>query len=432
MSGKRGKSKEQVRRRRVERNLVENIGVLLSAKTLKATDGLSAFDVESDEAVSDIFAFGAFRGETEPMKLIMEDSAFESDRIDDAPIYPLFRKLEFQFRMMLQTLDGYVLEGDITTRTEKGAIKTLHTGHKALIVAVKSASKAFKSDIRSIDVSEETAIATHAESMEAVFRDLSTLTGQALALINKTRKRKRQSGYTEKKFREREMEGQAELWKAMWLQKSKFINKAIAKGWKTYEEQMRAEVVGKGPAFVAAGGEAWRVDYIGSTAKGYKGPPKQNMAFDPGSFDVDANLTAPTMAAWAIAQGSVPDRDRLWGLADTALLQLRQLKSFQESVHAELRPLPGYDLDEPFECVVEAEMTNDAELLEDCKKGILALKQLDPDLLDAFQGFSYDFDGNGPLRVRDLVDGDGVPIEAHAPELYALIAVFAGEHDVVL
>lgn len=41
------------------------------------------------------------------------------------------------------------------------------------------------------------------------------------------------------------------------------------------------------------------VTYIGSLARGYKGPPKQHVRFDPASFDVDANLDAPVLADYA-------------------------------------------------------------------------------------------------------------------------------------
>ena len=102
------------------------------------------------------------------------------------------------------------------------------------------------------------------------------------------------------------------------------------------------------------------LDYIGSLAKGYKGPPKQGVRFMPEKFDVDASLVAPPLAAYALVVGNaIVDRGRIWSKhAGPALFNglLEPMeKDMQQHLEAAGLIEMGMDKNEPFEVVIEAE-----------------------------------------------------------------------------
>lgn len=102
------------------------------------------------------------------------------------------------------------------------------------------------------------------------------------------------------------------------------------------------------------------LDYIGSLAKGYKGPPKQAIRFTPEKFDVDANLTAPPLAAYALTVGgAIVDRGRIWSHKAGPALFNGLLKPMQDDIQQHLVNAGLIDMgmapDEPFEAVIDAE-----------------------------------------------------------------------------
>ena len=93
------------------------------------------------------------------------------------------------------------------------------------------------------------------------------------------------------------------------------------------------------------------MDYIGSLAKGYKSPPKQSVRFQPEKFDVDANLDAPPLAVYAVKKGVGIDRGKL----SAQEAGISPIIDFEKKVHSLLLDKPGYDKDDPFSVVIDAE-----------------------------------------------------------------------------
>ena len=96
------------------------------------------------------------------------------------------------------------------------------------------------------------------------------------------------------------------------------------------------------------------LDYIGSLAKGYKGPPKQGVRFMPEKFDVDANLDAPPLAAFAIQEtGAMVDRGRIWS-RDAGIQPILDMEADIQARLVERGLLDmGMAEDEPFEAVID-------------------------------------------------------------------------------
>lgn len=420
--------KKKWREKALKREWLSQVGTLTGTKLSKLKASMDEYETESAHALELIESFGAFRD----VEVSVDDEVYSGDRCDDAPVMRLVRIREFEARLMLQDLRIQEKDGFDKHRKEATAkLKTLSERHARAIAAIKEASKHFKTDIRSLSKTEEEALATHKKAIDAVLEELGAVKDAALALINELLKAKGRGGYTYSQYASQAMPEQAGVWKDRWLETSKAVNQIVGAQWAKFEGSIRGDALAAIQAAIrdgdllpgadaTVGTERWRLDYIGSLAKGVKGPPKQHIAFDPDKFDVDANLEAPSLSTWAVKKGSVADRDRLWGRKDANLRRIGALQSFQDAVHRALSDIPGYDADDPFEVVVVAEVTADDEIYEVVKEHVIALKQMAP--ATRFSDF---------LRrpgVRAMLDSDEVPRPDRAGDLLVELELYAGEN----
>lgn len=98
----------------------------------------------------------------------------------------------------------------------------------------------------------------------------------------------------------------------MWYNAIWTVNAILTEEWETKKADVENWRPKKGPFDKVPNGspiaKIGNLDYIGSLAKGYKGIPKQQIHFTPECFDVDANLDAPFLAAYAISEKESIDR----------------------------------------------------------------------------------------------------------------------------
>jgi hypothetical protein len=412
--------KKQWREKALKQEWLTKAGALTDSKLSKLMASMDEYDTESNRALGVIESFGAFRD----VEVSVDDDIRGGARCDDVPIVRLVRIREFEARMMLQDLrvqeeDGFKANG----KEAAAALKSLRARLAQAGAGIKEASKEYKTDIRSLSKTEEEALAAHAKSVEAVLDALRQIKDEALALINTQRKAAGKSGVDHGTYVADCMPQQADKWKTRWLQISKAVNTVMGQQWAQAERAIRDAAVRAGAPAQAAT-ETWDLDYIGSLAKGVKGPPKQHIAFDPDKFDVDANLSAPSLSSWALGLGSMPDRDRLWGRKDTNLKQIPALRSFQDGVHKALCKIPGYDADEEFEVVVQADVVVDDESYELVKAGIIELKKFTPGTL--FTNFLK------VPGVRAMLDDDDVPLPAFADDLLGELHLYASNNNLSL
>jgi hypothetical protein len=418
------KEKEKTRKKKNwnEKALKEDwlcqAGTLTKTKLSKLKSGMDEFDVESARALQVIESYGAFR-DTE---VTVEDDMYSGERCDDVPIVRLVRIREFEARMMLQDLRRQHEDG-FSRKRANPELNKLMKDHARTIADIKEASQQYKIDIRSASKSEEMALEAHKEAMTDVLERLKIIKDKALDLINELRRLDKKKGYDHAGYASNVMPEQAEFWKRRWLETSLAVNHVIDEHWSKVKTAMRDDAL-KAGAVDDPNEAPWHLDYIGSLAKGVKGPPKQHIAFDPDKFDVDANLTAPILSAWALARGSVPDRDRLWGRKDPNLRRIGSLQSFQNAVHLALSQIPGYDADDPFEVVVKAEVVVEDEAIELVKSYLIELKRLSPPTL--FTNFL------SVRGVRDMLDGNDNPRADSADDLLGELLNYASENGVNL
>lgn len=409
------RKQKKVNPKALEREWLSQVGTLTGTKLRKLKDNMDQYEVESAQALRLIESFGAFR-DTE---VSVDDEVYTGDRCDDAPVTRLVRVREFEVRMMLQDLKIQEQDGRLKPKDVQ-QLKQLAKRQAKAVADIKKASQQYKTDIRSLSTDEDQALKTHKEAIDEVVQALSGVKADALALINESLRARGKNGHTAENYVATIMPGQAEIWKNRWLETSKVVNKIVGEEWAKAERSIRDEAVSAG-ASPNAHNEPWQLDYIGSLAKGVKGPPKQHIAFDPDKFDVDANLDAPSLSSWAVGNGSVADRDRLWGRKDGNLKDIKALQRFQNAVHQALSKIPGYDADDPFEVVVTADVTIDDETYEVVKEQIIALKKMAP--ATRFTNFLRDHPD-----ARDMLDDDDVPLPSMAADLLGELGLYASRN----
>lgn len=145
-----------------------------------------------------------------------------------------------------------------------------------------------------------------------------------------------------------------ELWREAWREAILQVNRVLAELWppaKGALVQWLAAAKARHP-LLDLSGPVGELDYIGSLATGYKGPPKQLIRFNPDKYDVDANLAAPPLAKYAIGvDGVAPDRKRIFGRT-TSIAPLNQ---FSDKAHAELSArAKGYNKEDVFDVAIDS------------------------------------------------------------------------------
>jgi predicted RNA-binding protein YlqC (UPF0109 family) len=154
------------------------------------------------------------------------------------------------------------------------------------------------------------------------------------------------------------------LWREAWKNAIIQVNTIISQEWPSAKRDIEVWVKQqkrKHPD-VNMEGKIGKLDYIGSLAKGYKGPPKQHVRFDPEKFDVDANLEAPPLASYALEVDKAPvDRGRIFA-RDCATMH--PLRAFVSTVENRLAgEVVGYEnygksseeIEEVFDVAIKAE-----------------------------------------------------------------------------
>jgi hypothetical protein len=147
------------------------------------------------------------------------------------------------------------------------------------------------------------------------------------------------------------------MWREAWHKTILQVNTTLARIWPPAKKQLQDWVKNTNKdngELYGSPEEIGELDYIGSTAKGYKGPPKQHIRFNPKDFDVDANLKAPPLSNYAQeVDGQIPDRERIFGRKTT----IEPLINFCNQVDDELeKNVENYkkDSEDPFDVALEA------------------------------------------------------------------------------
>nr|WP_315484320.1 hypothetical protein [uncultured Undibacterium sp.] len=149
------------------------------------------------------------------------------------------------------------------------------------------------------------------------------------------------------------------IWRGKWTDIVMAVNTVLHTKWPEWKARIGAWINARRdalhPYMIAPGNMV--LDYIGSLARGTKGPPKQSVRFTPEKFDVDANLTAAPLAAYAIHEGgAVIDRGKV---KEDNVVWNGILTPMQDAMQAGLVDAGllemGMAADEPFEVVLDTD-----------------------------------------------------------------------------
>jgi hypothetical protein len=289
-----------------------------------------------------------------------------SKRLDDAPIVDDFRKsynkLEswniFIKTKYSQLYDEFKDTFAIADRSD-------------WITLVKNATKEYKNQFRNLANSNTTTIE---EAYKKVVNEIKDDIDKLIKDIEEWYKSKPGTALPQeqeslsknvsKNVSENVHEEGTKLWREAWKKAIIQVNTIISQEWPSAKRDIEVWVKQQKRKYpdVNMEGEIGKLDYIGSLAKGYKGPPKQHVRFDQEKFDVDANLEAPPLAGYALeVDNARVDRGRIFG---RECATMRPLHAFvfkvenrlaDEVVGYENYGKPAKEIKESFDVAIEAE-----------------------------------------------------------------------------
>ncbi|MDB5902501.1 MAG: hypothetical protein JWM26_1379, partial [Betaproteobacteria bacterium] len=270
-------------------------------------------------------------------------------RPDDAPILESFRRAHNR----LDSWDLYIgaRHPDLVAEFEavEGGCATRSVRDERM-ANVKKRTARYKTEFRD---TRNTDPQKTAADYEADIRAIQTAIETCISAVAKWYLARTGSSESEADVTERVHVEGTEIWREKWRKASLQVNRILARLWPGARTRILVWVGVKRaehPGTDLSGGVG-ELDYIGSLATGFKGPPKQQIRFDPRKFDVDANLDAPPLAKYAIAfAGARPDRGRIFGR--TSLCD--PLIEFSNSAGTELASVEGYDTSDLFDVALVA------------------------------------------------------------------------------
>lgn len=351
----------------------------------------------------------------------------EGARPEDAPVVNYFRTRFHQLhsaKLYLETKHPELLAGFQEEEQALLTNKTLRNRLLDIAGAVKDESKAHKKRVKDLETD------TDMGAINLLYETNVKALGDAALLLADTIKTYINDNSTDQNDLAGIHEAGTDIWRDTWHKAIMAVNTVLHGRWPHWQGQIRNWIQQKrdedetltymDPRQVIG------LDYIGSLAKGYKGPPKQAIRFTPEKFDVDANLTAPPLAAYALTVGgAIVDRGRIWSHKAGPALFNGLLKPMQDDIQQRLVNAGliemGMDPGEPFEAVIDAEGLEGLAHVPAAATAKKALSERDQGIRDTLF-FLRHTDPDRFKRVGAVLKARGFTHTDHASE-------FLNEHD---
>jgi hypothetical protein len=212
---------------------------------------------------------------------------------------------------------------------------------------VKDLTKKYKDQFRSLANTDGAELsATYEGVLEQLRVELNGLNDRIAEQFKQETKNETYAGMSNEQVTTHVHAKGTAIWRELWTDAILKVNLALNSIWPSCHSQLSSE-------FDPPIGN---LEYIGSTARGYKGPPKQGVRFNPEDFDIDANLRAPAIAAHIAEQtGLAPDKERYF-IRVIGVHVVPTLGGFVETAHEMLKSeeIKAADKGDPFDVVVIA------------------------------------------------------------------------------
>lgn len=289
-------------------------------------------------------------------------------RPEDAMLYQPVRKAYHKAHHIFL----YLSKNCAMKEGAKNKIKEYQKRFETIGGNIKKASKGHKSKVR--DFSDETSAkdlnTEYFEEMKLQQEVITKLQDDMLNyLIDSNPQMAKLKGKMGEKLlanvtKNAETQGQ-DVWRTAWHGTILQINKILNKHWANAEpaiEKWAEEKKEAGEKYMQTD-YTYKLDYIGSLAKGYKSSAKQYLHFHPEKFDVDSALVAPHLALYVILQGEQSvDRGSVKSKG------IEPLQKFEEATWDELQNVDGIDRDDPFEVFIRTTGVQELRNLDEKQK----------------------------------------------------------------
>ena len=251
----------------------------------------------------------------------------------------------------------------------------------ALAKEVKERTKAFKDEFRSLtNTNAEQVKQSYKTDVDKMVAEIDKFNDQLAGRFKIETHDEAFAGLSNKEVTEKVHSNGTGVWRELWKDAMLKVNLVLDSGWPSWHSKLAGEFA---PPIGNLG-------YIGSTAKGFKGPPKQGVRFNPSDFDVDANLDAPAIAKHVQETANVkPDKERLF-MRHVGLNIVPTLGSFIESTHSKLKEIGAADDKDPFDVVVVAKELPEQALERKLKDRVWKLRDALQGAPDRYQAFLND------------------------------------------
>lgn len=271
-------------------------------------------------------------------------------RPDDAPILESFKRAYNRFDSWSvfirvnhpELLEEFKSEFDVETRRDRW------------LTDVNVAGKAFKDSFRDIgNAKPERSRQDYLAVVTKVENEITALNRQIAVWFQG---RTGAPGTIEEIIEGVHAQG-TELWRAAWRRAILQVNRVLARLWPPAKQRVLTFVSQKRAAHPDTDlyGTVGELDYLGSLSSGFKGPPKQNIRFNPRNFDVDAFINARPLSQYAVlVRGKKPKHGNIFA----SNTDIEPLKTFSAAAQTELvARVEGYknDPSDPFDVAIKTE-----------------------------------------------------------------------------
>lgn len=272
-------------------------------------------------------------------------------RPDDAPIHPTYRLAYNRLDSLVRVFRARGWEAYLTSCLRKDAAVERDGFGKKLYELNNNYKRDYR-DLRNNDAS----------SLKAKFlKDVDKLEEEVKQLnaeIIECYRRKTGSDLPADQILEDLHKEGTEIWRKEWEDKIFQVNRVFNRLWPPAKTDMNNWIAGERAShpYADLSGEISDLTYIGSTAGGTKGPPKQFVRFNPDNFDVDANFFAPALVKWTQQIKSPPapiDKQKIFGLATG----IPPVLKFVKDAGAEISAIPGFTDREGFDIAIMSQET---------------------------------------------------------------------------
>jgi hypothetical protein len=271
-------------------------------------------------------------------------------RPDDAPIMESFKR----FYNRLDSWSIFIKVNHPELAAEFKAKFDIEARRDRWLKELKVAGDAFKESFRNVgNTDPEKARQDYLKVLDRIQKEIDVLNHEIATWF---KDKSGTPGTIDEIIEEVHAQG-TELWRAAWRRAILQVNRVLSILWPPAKQRVLLFVGQKRAAHPDKdlAGPVGELDYLGSLSGGFKGPPKQNIRFNPQSFDVDGFIEARPLSQYAVlVLGLKPKNGNIFA----SKTDIEPLNTFSAAAQRELvAKVEGYkdDPTDPFDVAIKTD-----------------------------------------------------------------------------